>query len=59
MRTITEAYNSGTPDVLRVVDTVTKSDNYSAALLTNNVEAGKTAAEGNDPKIKGKGPFRG
>ena len=40
---ITEAYNSGTPVVL--VDTVTKSDNYSAALLTNNVEAGKTAAE--------------
>lgn len=40
---ITEAYNSGTPVVL--VDTVIKSDNYSAALLTNNVEAGKTAAE--------------
>lgn len=40
---ITEAYNSGIPVVL--VDTVTKSDNYSAALLTNNVEAGKTAAE--------------
>ncbi len=40
---ITEAYNSGTPVVL--VDTVIKSDNYSAALLTNNVDAGKTAAE--------------
>lgn len=40
---ITEAYKSGTPVVL--VDTVTKSDNYSAALLTNNVEAGKTAAK--------------
>lgn len=40
---ITEAYNSGIPVVL--VDTVIKSDNYSAALLTNNVEAGKTAAE--------------
>lgn len=40
---ITEAYNSGTPVVL--VDTVIDSDNYSAALLTNNVEAGKTAAE--------------
>ena len=40
---ITEAYNSGTPVVL--VDTVTTSDNYSAALMTNNVEAGKTAAE--------------
>lgn len=40
---ITEAYNSGIPVVL--VDTVIKSDNYSAALLTNNVEAGKKAAE--------------
>lgn len=40
---ITEAYNSGTPIVL--VDTLINSDNYSAALMTNNVEAGKTAAE--------------
>ncbi len=40
---ITEAYKSGMPIVL--VDTVIKSDNYSAALMTNNVEAGKTAAE--------------
>lgn len=40
---ITEAYNSGVPVIL--VDTVIKSDNYSAALLTNNVEAGKAAAE--------------
>jgi ribose transport system substrate-binding protein len=40
---ITEANNSGIPVVL--VDTVIKSDNYSAALLTNNVEAGKTEAE--------------
>lgn len=40
---ITEAYNSGIPVVL--VDTVIKSDNYSAALLTNNVDAGKRAAE--------------
>lgn len=39
---ITEAYNSGTPVVL--VDTLINSDNYSAALMTNNVEAGKTAA---------------
>lgn len=39
---ITEAYNSDIPVVL--VDTVIKSENYSAALLTNNVEAGKTAA---------------
>lgn len=40
---ITEAHKSGIPVVL--VDTVIKSDNYSAALLTNNVEAGKTAAQ--------------
>lgn len=40
---ITEAYNSGIPTVL--VDTVINSENYSAALLTNNVEAGKTAAQ--------------
>ena len=40
---ITEAYNSGTPVVL--VDTLIKSDNYSAALMTNNVSAGASAAE--------------
>lgn len=40
---ITEAYNSGIPIVL--VDTLIKSDNYSAALMTDNVAAGKTAAE--------------
>lgn len=40
---ITEAYNSGTPVVL--VDTVINSDNYSAALLTDNVQAGRVAAE--------------
>lgn len=40
---ITEAHNSFIPVVL--VDTVINSDNYSAALLTNNVAAGKAAAE--------------
>lgn len=40
---ITEAYNSGIPTVL--VDTVINSENYSAALLTDNVAAGKAAAE--------------
>lgn len=40
---ITEAYNSGIPVVL--VDTVINSDNYSAALLTDNVKAGQAAAE--------------
>jgi len=39
---ITEAYNSGIPVIL--VDTLIKSDNYSAAYMTDNVEAGRTAA---------------
>ncbi|WP_313075084.1 ABC transporter substrate-binding protein [Lacrimispora sp.] len=50
---ITEANNSGIPVVL--VDTVIKSDNYSAALLTNNVEAGKTAAEELIRRLKTRG----
>lgn len=50
---ITEAYNSGIPVVL--VDTVIKSDNYSAALLTNNIEAGKVAAEELIRRLKDKG----
>lgn len=50
---ITEAYNSGIPVVL--VDTVISSDNYSAALLTNNVEAGKEAAKTMIERMKAKG----
>ena len=50
---ITEAYNSGIPVVL--VDTVIKSENYSAALLTNNVEAGKVAAEEMIRRLKDSG----
>lgn len=50
---ITEAYKSGIPVVL--VDTVINSDNYSAALLTNNVEAGKTAAEEMLNRLKAQG----
>ena len=50
---ITEAYNSGIPVVL--VDTVISSENYSAALLTNNVEAGKAAAEELINRMKAKG----
>lgn len=50
---ITEANNSGIPVVL--VDTVIKSDNYGAALLTNNVEAGKTAAEELIRRLKDRG----
>lgn len=50
---ITEAYNSGIPTVL--VDTIISSDNYSAALLTNNVEAGKSAAEELLKRMKAEG----
>lgn len=50
---ITEAYNSGIPVVL--VDTTIKSDNYNAALLTNNVEAGKTAAQEMIRRLKANG----
>lgn len=39
---VTEAYNSGIPVV--IVDTMINSDNYSVALMTDNVEAGRTAA---------------
>ncbi|MDR2648662.1 MAG: ABC transporter substrate-binding protein [Clostridiales bacterium] len=40
---VSEAYKSGIPIVL--VDTKANTEDYSAALLTNNVEAGKLAAE--------------
>lgn len=50
---ITQAYESGIPVVL--VDTIIKSDNYSAALMTNNVEAGKTAAEEMLNRLKARG----
>lgn len=40
---IADAYKSGIPIVC--VDTMINSDNYSAALLTDNIKAGKTAAE--------------
>jgi ribose transport system substrate-binding protein len=50
---ISQAYDSGIPIVL--VDTVIKGDSYSAALLTNNVEAGKTAAKTLIQLLKDKG----
>lgn len=50
---ITEAYNSGIPVVL--VDTVIKSDNYSAAYLTDNVEAGRAAANELINRLKASG----
>ncbi|WP_313135016.1 ABC transporter substrate-binding protein [Anaerocolumna sp.] len=40
---VNDAFNSGIPII--VVDTMINTDNYSAALMTNNVEAGKIAAE--------------
>jgi ribose transport system substrate-binding protein len=40
---VTDAFNSKIPVV--IVDTMINSENYSAALMTNNVEAGKTAAK--------------
>lgn len=40
---ITDAFKSGIPIIC--VDTMINTDNYSAALMTDNVSAGKTAAE--------------
>jgi ABC-type sugar transport system, periplasmic component len=40
---VSEAYQSGIPIVM--VDTKAKTDDYSAALLTDNVKAGEMAAE--------------
>jgi ribose transport system substrate-binding protein len=40
---VTDAFKSNIPVV--IVDTMIKTENYSAALMTNNVEAGKTAAK--------------
>ncbi len=40
---VNDAFASGIPIIC--VDTMINTDNYSAALMTNNVEAGKAAAE--------------
>lgn len=50
---INDAFKSGIPIVC--VDTMINSDNYSAALMTNNVEAGKVAAEELISRMKTKG----
>ncbi|MCL2323767.1 MAG: ABC transporter substrate-binding protein [Oscillospiraceae bacterium] len=50
---IEEAYKSGIPIVL--VDTIVNGDSYSAALLTNNVNAGKMAAQEMIRQLKAKG----
>lgn len=47
---VEEAYQSGTPTVL--VDTVISGEGYHAALLTDNVEAGRMAAEEMIKKLK-------
>ncbi len=52
-RPVEEAYNSGIPVV--IVDTMINTDKYSAALLTNNIEAGKTAAEEMIARLKAAG----
>lgn len=50
---VTDAFKSNIPVV--VVDTMINSDNYSAALMTNNVEAGKTAAKEMIERLKKSG----
>jgi ribose transport system substrate-binding protein len=40
---VTDAFKSNIPVI--IVDTMIKTENYSAALMTDNVEAGKTAAK--------------
>lgn len=50
---VTDAFKSNIPVV--IVDTMINSDNYSAALMTNNVEAGKTAAKEMIARLKVKG----
>lgn len=40
---VTDAYNSGIPVV--IVDTMINTENYSVALMTDNVEAGRIAAK--------------
>lgn len=50
---VTDAYKSNIPVV--IVDTMINTDNYSAALMTNNVEAGKTAAKEMIARLKKSG----
>lgn len=50
---VADAFKSGIPVV--IVDTMINTEDYSAALMTNNVEAGKTAAETMIAKLKAKG----
>ncbi len=50
---VKEAYGSGIPVVL--VDTIVNGEDYSAALLTDNVEAGRMAGEEMLKKLKATG----
>lgn len=52
-RPVEDAFDKGVPIV--IVDTMINTDKYSAALLTNNVEAGKTAAEEMIKRLKASG----
>lgn len=50
---VSDAFKSNIPVV--IVDTMINTEDYSAALMTNNVEAGKTAAETMIAKLKARG----
>lgn len=50
---VSDAFKSGIPVV--IVDTMINTEDYSAALMTNNVDAGKTAAETMIAKLKARG----
>lgn len=50
---VNDAFKSGIPVV--IVDTMIKTENYSAALMTNNVEAGKMAAKEMIDRLKKSG----
>lgn len=50
---VSDAFKSGIPVV--IVDTMINTEDYSAALMTNNVEAGKSAAEVMIAKLKARG----
>ena len=50
---VTDAFKSNIPVV--IVDTMINTDNYSAALMTNNLEAGKTAAKEMITRLKKSG----
>jgi ribose transport system substrate-binding protein len=50
---VSDTFKSGIPVV--IVDTMIKTENYSAALMTNNIEAGKMAAKEMIERLKKSG----